>query len=39
MQISAVSHIQDFGDACKCSHGDAVPSSGDVVYLEGDMHL
>ncbi len=36
---SAVSHIQDFGDATASSAGDAVSPAGDAATRVGDVHL
>ncbi len=36
---SAVSHIQDFGDAAASSPGDAVFPTGDAATHVGDVHL
>jgi hypothetical protein len=36
---TAVSHIQNFGDAPSSPSRDAACSAGDVAYSAGDVHL
>ena len=38
-RFSAVSHIQDFGDAAASSVGDAASPAGDAATRVGDVHL